>query len=143
MGRRLGAAGIRERLTQIDISDPTCRMPLSPLPLLSPAALPPSNARHQGPGESPAACRRLCGNRFTLRCLPPIPSIPSPPGLGVNLVVVAGVQNQIDDLLRERGMQPRYMDGYRLTDRDAMKVVIEAAGEARTQCEQSLSKVCG
>ena len=40
-------------------------------------------------------------------------------------------------------MQPRYMDGYRLTDRDAMKVVIEAAGEARTQCEQSLSKVCG
>ena len=39
-------------------------------------------------------------------------------------------------------MQPRYMGGYRLTDRDAMKVVIEAAGEARTQCEQYLSKVC-
>jgi hypothetical protein len=47
----------------------------------------------------------------------------------------------IDDMLRERGMQPRYMNGYRLTDRETMKVVVEAAGEARTQCEQSLSKV--
>ena len=52
-----------------------------------------------------------------------------------------GVSSQIDEMLRERGMQPRYMNGYRLTDRDTMKVVVEAAGEARTQCEQSLSKV--
>ena len=35
----------------------------------------------------------------------------------------------------------RYMGGYRITDREAMRVVIEAAGEARTKCEQSLSKV--
>ena len=62
-------------------------------------------------------------------------------GLGVNLVVVTGVTNQIDEMLRERGMQPRYMNGYRITDRDTMKVVVEAVGEARTQCEQSLSKV--
>ncbi|GAX75946.1 hypothetical protein CEUSTIGMA_g3389.t1 [Chlamydomonas eustigma] len=61
-------------------------------------------------------------------------------GLGVNLVVVAGVQNQIDHLLRERKMVPRYMAGYRITDRETMKVIIEAAGEVRTQCEQSLSK---
>jgi amino-acid N-acetyltransferase len=54
---------------------------------------------------------------------------------------VIGVTRLIDDMLRERGMQPRYMNGYRLTDRETMKVVIEAAGQARTHCEQSLSKV--
>ena len=83
--------------------------------------------------------------RATPSALPPYvdPPLPLPhTGLGVKLVVVIGVQHHIDELLRERGMQPRYMGGYRLTDRDAMKVVIEAAGEARTQCEQYLSKVC-
>lgn len=59
----------------------------------------------------------------------------------MKLVIVAGVQEQIDSSLRERGMLPRYMGGYRITDPETMKVTIEAAGEVRTQCEQALSKV--
>ncbi len=66
----------------------------------------------------------------------------SPSGLGARLVLVVGVQDQIDQMLRERRILPRYLGGYRLTDRETMKVVIEAVGVARTQCEQSLSKVC-
>lgn len=62
-------------------------------------------------------------------------------GLGVRLVVVAGAQNQIDALLTDRGMTPSYAGGYRVTDKDALKVAMEAAGQVRTTCEQILSKV--
>lgn len=33
--------------------------------------------------------------------------------------------------------------GYRVTDKDALKISVEAAGQVRTMCEQYLSKVCG
>jgi len=61
-------------------------------------------------------------------------------GLGVKCVVVVGVQNQIDEMLKERGMTPRYIGEYRITDRETMTVTIEAAGRARTECEQYLSR---
>lgn len=56
-------------------------------------------------------------------------------------MIVVGVQNQIDQMLLERGMQPRYMNGNRITDRETMRIVTEAVGEVRTQIEQTLSKV--
>ncbi|GIL81500.1 hypothetical protein Vretimale_1003 [Volvox reticuliferus] len=61
-------------------------------------------------------------------------------GLGVHLILVVGVQQQIDVMLRERNLTPKYVGGYRLTDREAMRIAIEAAGQARTTCEQFLSK---
>ncbi|GLC55697.1 hypothetical protein PLESTB_001015800 [Pleodorina starrii] len=61
-------------------------------------------------------------------------------GLGVHLILVVGAQQQIDDMLKERGMIPKYVGGYRLTDREAMRIAIEAAGQIRTTCEQFLSK---
>ncbi len=59
----------------------------------------------------------------------------------MRVVVVVGAQTQIDDMLMERGVQPKYISGYRITDRSTLKVAIEAAGEVRTTCEQLLSKV--
>ena len=59
----------------------------------------------------------------------------------MNLVVVAGAGTQIDEMLRERGSQPKYISGYRITDRETLKIAIEAAGQVRTTCEQFLSKV--
>ncbi|KAG2437190.1 hypothetical protein HXX76_005854 [Chlamydomonas incerta] len=61
-------------------------------------------------------------------------------GLGVQLIVVAGVNQQIDDMLQERNLTPKYVGGYRITDREAMRIAIEAAGQIRTTCEQFLSK---
>ncbi len=78
-------------------------------------------------------------------CLPPrcsdMPACLLYTGLGVQLVVVTGVQDLVDQMLRERNLVPKYMGGYRITDRDTMKVTVEAGGEVRTHCEQSLSKV--
>ena len=62
-------------------------------------------------------------------------------GLSVRVVVVVGAQTQIDGMLRERGVQPKYISGYRITDRSTHKVAMEAAGDVRTTCEQLLSKV--
>ncbi|EFJ51352.1 hypothetical protein VOLCADRAFT_57336 [Volvox carteri f. nagariensis] len=61
-------------------------------------------------------------------------------GLGVHVILVVGAQQQIDDMLKERNMTPKYVGGYRLTDREAMRIAIEAAGQIRTTCEQFLSK---
>lgn len=56
-------------------------------------------------------------------------------------VVVLGSQQQIDETLFERNLTPRYVGGYRVTDRDTLKVAIEAAGHTRTASEMYLSKV--
>lgn len=63
-------------------------------------------------------------------------------GLGVRLVVVNGCQADIDELLLERNLKPAYVGGYRVTDKEALKISIEAAGAVRTSSEQMLSKVC-
>lgn len=62
-------------------------------------------------------------------------------GLGVRIVVVVGSQQQIDTMIRERGGEPHYESGYRVTGRDTLRIAIEAAGQVRTACEQFLSKV--
>eukprot|EP00798_Chlamydomonas_sp_ICE-L_P014642 gene14642-20678_t len=61
-------------------------------------------------------------------------------GLGVKLVLVAGAQVQIDAMLIQSKKQPKYVSGYRITDRATLKIAIEAAGNVRTACEQLLSK---
>ncbi|KAG2485158.1 hypothetical protein HYH03_016048 [Edaphochlamys debaryana] len=61
-------------------------------------------------------------------------------GLGGKIIVVVGAQQQIDAMLQERGQTPKYVGGYRITDREAMRIAIEAAGQIRTTCEQFLSK---
>ncbi|GFH24767.1 N-acetylglutamate synthase, partial [Haematococcus lacustris] len=50
------------------------------------------------------------------------------------------LKSQIDALLLERSFTPAYVGGYRVTDRDALRVAVEAAGQVRTMCEQILSK---
>ena len=62
-------------------------------------------------------------------------------GLGVKLVIVLGVTPQIDALLEERGHQPQFLGGYRVTDEHAMLAAMQAAGSARMEVEAQLSKV--
>lgn len=59
--------------------------------------------------------------------------------LGVGLVLVHGTRPQIDALLEERGIQPRYVRGIRVTDEGTLKCVKEASGRVRVEIEALLS----
>lgn len=61
-------------------------------------------------------------------------------GLGVHLVVVVGARMQINQAVRAKGSEPRYVKGYRVTDDIAMKAAVAAAGSARMMVEARLSK---
>lgn len=61
-------------------------------------------------------------------------------GLGVRLVVVIGARMQINQAIRAKGSEPRYVKGYRVTDDVAMKAAVAAAGAARMVVEARLSK---
>lgn len=61
-------------------------------------------------------------------------------GLGVRLVVVIGARMQINEAIRAKGSEPRYVKGYRVTDDVAMKAAVAAAGAARMVVEARLSK---
>ena len=61
-------------------------------------------------------------------------------GLGVRLVVVIGARIQINEAIRAKGSEPRYVKGYRVTDDVAMKAAVAAAGAARMVVEARLSK---
>lgn len=61
-------------------------------------------------------------------------------GLGVHLVVVVGARMQINEAVRAKGSEPRYVKGYRVTDDLAMKAAVSAAGSARMTVEARLSK---
>ena len=61
-------------------------------------------------------------------------------GLGCKLVLVLGATNQIDNYLRIRGLEARFVGGYRVTD-EAMLAAMEAAGTSRVLVESHLSKV--
>ena len=61
--------------------------------------------------------------------------------LGCRLVVVLGGKIQIDNYLNMRGLKPKNIGGYRITDDDAMLAAMEAAGTSRMLVEAQLSKV--
>jgi amino-acid N-acetyltransferase len=61
-------------------------------------------------------------------------------GLGVRVVVVIGARMQINEAIRAKGSEPRYVKGYRVTDDVAMKAAVAAAGAARMVVEARLSK---
>lgn len=56
-------------------------------------------------------------------------------------MVVLGAKTQIDNYLNMRGLDPKHVGGYRVTDEDAMLAAMEAAGTARMLVEAQLSKV--
>ena len=59
--------------------------------------------------------------------------------LGVRLVLVNGARPRIERLLRDRGVEMRYVGGLRITDSTALECVKEAAGAVRLQIEALLS----
>ena len=59
--------------------------------------------------------------------------------LGVRLVLVHGIRAQIDERLLRRGLDARYHQGLRITDREALECVKEAAGTVRVEIEALLS----
>ncbi|HQR51810.1 MAG TPA: amino-acid N-acetyltransferase [Burkholderiales bacterium] len=59
--------------------------------------------------------------------------------LGVRLVLVHGTRPQIDALMEERGLHPRYVRDIRVTDEATLKCVKEANGRVRLEIEALLS----
>jgi amino-acid N-acetyltransferase len=60
-------------------------------------------------------------------------------GLGIRLVLVHGARPQIEERLRLRGAEIRYINGLRVTDDAALQCVKEAAGAVRVEIEALLS----
>jgi amino-acid N-acetyltransferase len=63
--------------------------------------------------------------------------------LGVRIVLVHGARPQIEARLRERGREPRYAQGLRVTDADALEAVCDAVGRMRLRIEGLLSRNLG
>lgn len=59
--------------------------------------------------------------------------------LGAKLVLVHGVRPQIDQRLRAQGLEPKFIQGLRVTDRAALDCVKAAAGALRMDIEARLS----
>jgi len=59
--------------------------------------------------------------------------------LGVRLVLVHGARPQIEERLRESNIEWHYANGLRITDRETMECVKEAAGSVRVDIEALLS----
>ena len=59
--------------------------------------------------------------------------------LGVRLVLIHGARPQIDARLAQAGLAPRYHDGLRVTDAEALPLVLEATGRVRFEVEARLS----
>lgn len=59
--------------------------------------------------------------------------------LGVRLVLVHGARPQIDDRLARTGVTPAFHNGLRITESEALPLVCEATGRARSEIEARLS----
>ncbi|CAG9466154.1 unnamed protein product [Pedinophyceae sp. YPF-701] len=60
--------------------------------------------------------------------------------LGVKLVLVLGCFPQIQSLIRTQGVQAKFVNGYRVTDRESLVAAMEAAGQVRLEVEARLSR---
>lgn len=60
-------------------------------------------------------------------------------GLGVRLILVHGIRQQVETRLKARGVALHYHQGLRITDTDALECVKEAAGTVRVEIEALLS----
>ena len=60
-------------------------------------------------------------------------------GLGVRLVLVHGIRNQIDERLREQGHSAQFHHHLRITDSTTLQYVKQAAGLVRVEIEARLS----
>ncbi|KAJ1432259.1 Aspartate/glutamate/uridylate kinase [Ochromonadaceae sp. CCMP2298] len=60
--------------------------------------------------------------------------------LGIKLVLVVGVRDQLDGRLRENGADAVYCQGMRITDELALKLLKEEAGKARCEIESALAR---
>lgn len=59
--------------------------------------------------------------------------------LGIRLLLVHGIRSQIDQRMRQRGLESRYHRGLRITDTAALECVKEAAGAVRVEIEALFS----
>jgi amino-acid N-acetyltransferase len=59
--------------------------------------------------------------------------------LEIRVVLVHGTRPQIEDQLKQHGVQSKYAEGRRVTDADGLKCVKEANGIARMEIEATLS----
>lgn len=59
--------------------------------------------------------------------------------LGIRLVIVYGARPQIEELLEERNLEARIVNGLRLTDESTLTFVKQAVGAVRIQIEALLS----
>ncbi len=59
--------------------------------------------------------------------------------LGIRLVLVHGARPQIEDRLREAGLEQRYVHGLRITDETSLPCVKQAMGSVRIRIEARLS----
>lgn len=60
--------------------------------------------------------------------------------LGIRLVLVHGARPQIDEELQEKGLEPRYHKGYRITDAGTLDCVLDAVGSVYLEVEALLSQ---
>ncbi len=60
--------------------------------------------------------------------------------LGIRLVLVHGARPQIEEELREKGLESRYHRGYRVTDADTLDCVLDAVGSVYLEIEAMLSQ---
>ncbi|GLR72323.1 amino-acid N-acetyltransferase [Agaribacter marinus] len=59
--------------------------------------------------------------------------------LGMRIIITHGARPQIDERLRLRGLQGQFVDGVRVTTKETLECVKDAAGSLRSQIEALLS----